>query len=228
MTSTSFPRSVRKSSTSGFTLVELLVVVGIIGLLLGIVLPTVNRARIQARLIQDVANIRTFGQACIVYATEHDGVLPMGTRDSAAVHVDDIIWIRRSTWSLLHTKYGVPKEALSCNGHWDQDTFQEKIGVDFGEGMGSFLGWVYFGNRPGHQPVQYPSLKPYIFPMRITDTNATSRVLATCFSYVPRHAWTGYLPHQKGTDAMLTVLPMDDPSGVSAAGLSIVCLARKT
>ncbi len=60
----------------GFTLIELLVVVSIIALLIAILLPSLKRARDQAKDVQCKANLRSMGQAFTMYAMKYNGVWP--------------------------------------------------------------------------------------------------------------------------------------------------------
>jgi prepilin-type processing-associated H-X9-DG protein/prepilin-type N-terminal cleavage/methylation domain-containing protein len=64
-------------SRRAFTLVELLVVIGIISVLIGILLPTLKGARRQANLVQCASNQRNLIQACQMHAQEHGGYLPL-------------------------------------------------------------------------------------------------------------------------------------------------------
>ncbi len=69
--STSWPRR------AGFTLVELLVVVGVIALLVGLLLPSLVRARQKAQQTQCMAKIHQILLAATVHSTTHRGYLPV-------------------------------------------------------------------------------------------------------------------------------------------------------
>ncbi len=67
-----------------FTLVELLVVIGIIAVLIAILLPSLQAARQQALSVQCLSNLRTCGQFFQIYANQNKGFLPEADYDSVA------------------------------------------------------------------------------------------------------------------------------------------------
>jgi prepilin-type N-terminal cleavage/methylation domain-containing protein len=58
-----------------FTLVELLVVIGIIAIMISILLPTLAGARARAQSVQCLSNLRQIGQTAVIYANENKGQL---------------------------------------------------------------------------------------------------------------------------------------------------------
>ena len=109
------------ASRHGFTLVELLVVVAIIALLVSILLPTLGKAKEQARTVMCMSNIRGLGLSFTFYTDENDDWLPAGASSSIDEYTwDSILQPYYDVYGLLHCpsdrlerrwdSYGTPEE----------------------------------------------------------------------------------------------------------------------
>ncbi len=63
---------------SAFTLIELLVVIAIISILMAVLVPTLSAVRERGRQTRCMANLRSIGQAIVIYADDNQNRLPPG------------------------------------------------------------------------------------------------------------------------------------------------------
>jgi prepilin-type N-terminal cleavage/methylation domain-containing protein/prepilin-type processing-associated H-X9-DG protein len=94
----------RLSSKKGFTLVELLVVIGIIALLISILLPSLNKARSSASLLSCQSNFRQVYNALLFYAGDNKGFLPRAASGS----IPQVQGVYAATYMDLSRRLGRP------------------------------------------------------------------------------------------------------------------------
>lgn len=70
------------SRPRGFTLVELLVVIGVIAVLISILLPTLSRAQSAGRTTTNLSNLRQIGLALAMYRNDNRGFYPLAAWQS--------------------------------------------------------------------------------------------------------------------------------------------------
>ena len=114
----------QRPATVGFTIVELLVVIGIITVLIAILLPVLVKAREQARLTVCSSNIRQICQAMLLYANENRGVLPVvggpiGRFEppTSAIHMLDVgiyDWDRGTLWPEIPGGTATHRRIFNC------------------------------------------------------------------------------------------------------------------
>jgi prepilin-type processing-associated H-X9-DG protein/prepilin-type N-terminal cleavage/methylation domain-containing protein len=100
------PSAERPPAPAGFTLVEMLLVVGIIATLMGILLPAAGRVRQSARAAICLNNLRSIGTGMLGYATLNRQALPWegyAEGDRATRHVGP--WDEPSVWFNAVPKY---------------------------------------------------------------------------------------------------------------------------
>lgn len=87
-----------RERTNGFTLIELLVVIAIIALLMAILLPALNRAKDQGKMVRCRSNLKQIGLAAHMYAQDYNNKVPRDETDGL--------------WSILFMPYmGRTKQA---------------------------------------------------------------------------------------------------------------------
>ncbi|MFA5240214.1 MAG: prepilin-type N-terminal cleavage/methylation domain-containing protein [Phycisphaerae bacterium] len=97
----------------GFTLVELLVVIGIIAVLMGVLLPTLNTVKRTAQRVVCGSNQASVGKAMLLYANDHDGEFPKAGGAGARWGTSGKILNWKSTTAMATTYWGPPPASVT-------------------------------------------------------------------------------------------------------------------
>jgi prepilin-type N-terminal cleavage/methylation domain-containing protein/prepilin-type processing-associated H-X9-DG protein len=149
----------RRAWRGGFTLVELLVVVGIIAVLISLLLPALNRSREHARRVACAANLKQLGAAINMYANEAKGKTPQHLSGGSP-----LAWlfdIPNDTRDAL-LKYGTVRETFYCPSNSDTQNDDTLYWFPTGDPAGAnahcATGYQMLWRKPWGPPAPAPPL----------------------------------------------------------------------
>ena len=164
------------SRRRGFTLIELLVVIAIIAILAGMLLPALSRAKIAAKSISSLSNLRQLGIGVQLYSLDHEGYYP---KHSSLKSQTTAIGLPRTRWAdYIYPYMQNEKVYLSPNLSQQERPFMTKpFAHALAEGREVFYGgygynYQYLGNA--RQPTE--DYRP--FHAKDTSIKAPSNTVA--------------------------------------------------
>jgi prepilin-type N-terminal cleavage/methylation domain-containing protein/prepilin-type processing-associated H-X9-DG protein len=135
---TSFPGPARSTCRTGFTLVELLVVIGIIALLIAILLPALNSARASAQKTTCASNLRQIVLASVLYAQDNRSFLPPAHLNFYSQNNHRWHGARSSSSQPFDPERGPMRKQLGAGGVRQCPSFEFVPGVGFERAAGGY------------------------------------------------------------------------------------------
>jgi len=198
-----------------FTLVELLVVIGIIALLISILLPTLSKSREQATRVKCASNIRQWGAALQSYSSDNKGLLPYNgpAIPGVAVGGKDLAW-NSSIVQDFFEKYLVKNKAVNerqtdnvlyCPSQdWHRQAQNDP------NGTGGLIGYFYLphripsGTQMNYAPTGFTDGKGWVEKKKFSGQYRNAPIASDMLQWNDStSSWAAYSSHMKN----------DKPSG---------------
>lgn len=196
---------------AAFTLVEILVVIGIVMLLIAIMLPSLGRAREHSRQLACATNMRSIAQAVTMYADENFDSFPVTT------HI-----AQEGGWILTVAEYLQDKRVYRCPSDSSTDWFRPSDSPAeqlVNDRVNSYATNVYISPRKDPPPGAIDTRSKYGFLVRRLIPHPGETVH---FAELADTSWAktaaDHLHADQWVPSMLTGLPLTDPRDEVAIG----------
>ena len=153
-------RPSRTRRAPAFTLVELLVVIGIIAILMSLLMPALAKAREQARRTHCASNMRQCMLGFFMYANENQGKLPPLKRDNGVQHC---IWISDVTRDAVFRVTGSDK-VWTCPNMLEIAQYPVAVPPH-----GYLIGYYYFGGATDTPWWPAQNQEAWVSPQRVSE-----------------------------------------------------------
>ena len=155
--------AMRHRSTGGFTLVDVLVAIAVIGLLIGLLIPALSTVHETSRRVICASNLRQLGLGLQMYADDYRGQVPPSAflADGASEQTemmtirlapDHRVRMTRNGWDglgiLYRTNYLKTPRIFYCPSHWGEHPF-ERYANEWRQVAGEIVGNYHFRGEDG-------------------------------------------------------------------------------
>ena len=199
---TGWPRPKSNSAPTrgmtGFTLVELLVVIGIIAILIAILMPALTKAKRQAQSVNCMSNVRQIYQGMLMATQDSGGYLPRPYKVGQTSTMNQGAFAKKSAWTQLNAK-SAPHADVSDDGgvlwrYIKGEKSREQILMCPGDGGEKIADWPETPDLPRNFSYSFNNLiyvsdDPNVWGIRLNRVRSPSEKIMIYEEYAPNDTW---------------------------------------